>query len=204
MGDRAKPAVRALSLSVRRGEIVGIAGVSGNGQRELMQALVGQRAKARGPRQRGRARFLARRAENRARKVRSPPEEPLGNACVGPLSVAQNMALRSFDELPWHAVAWCAGRPAWSGPAPGSPSTASRPGRGAPIRTLSGGNVQRAVLARELAGEAELLLVSNPSSGSTSRPWPIHGPPDGRLHRGAAVLLVARTWTSCSSPTASW
>ena len=50
-----------------------------------------------------------------------------------------------------------------------------RPGRARAIRTLSGGNVQRAVLARELApdvGEAELLLVSNPVFGSTSRPWP--------------------------------
>jgi simple sugar transport system ATP-binding protein len=47
-GDRGEPAVRALSLAVRAGEIVGVAGVSGNGQRELMEALVGQRARESG------------------------------------------------------------------------------------------------------------------------------------------------------------
>jgi ABC-type uncharacterized transport system ATPase subunit len=47
-GDRGEPAVQALDLSVRAGEIVGVAGVSGNGQRELMEALVGQRGRAGG------------------------------------------------------------------------------------------------------------------------------------------------------------
>jgi hypothetical protein len=53
-----------------------------------------------------------------------------------------------------------------SGPAPGSPTTASRPsGEGAPIRSLSGGNVQRAVLARELAGDIRCADAANPVFG---------------------------------------
>ncbi|WP_457389366.1 ABC transporter ATP-binding protein [Roseateles sp. P5_E1] len=193
MGDRGEPAVRALSLDVRRGEIVGIAGVSGNGQRELMQALVGQRARLAGRVMVDDQPFLARRAENRARKVRSLPEEPLANACVGPLSVAQNMALRSFDETPWARgglVRWGALRQRareWI-----AEYGVKTQGERAAIRTLSGGNVQRAVLARELAGESELLLVSNPVFGlDFAAVAEIHGRLTAARNRGAAVLLVS-------------
>lgn len=193
MGDRGEPAVRDLSLSVHRGEIVGVAGVSGNGQRELMQALTGQR-----PRESGRVivdglAFGARRAENRAFKVRALPEEPLGNACVGELSVSHNMALRSFDERPWARaglVRWRALRErarAWI-----AEYGVKTQGERAPIRSLSGGNVQRAVLARELAGEAELLLVSNPVFGlDFAAVAEIHGRLMAARNRGAAVLLVS-------------
>jgi general nucleoside transport system ATP-binding protein len=193
MGDRGEPAVRELALDVRRGEIVGIAGVSGNGQRELMQALVGQRARLAGRVTVDGEAFLARRAENRARKVRSLPEEPLGNACVGALSVAQNMALRSFDELPWARgglVRWGALRErarAWI-----AEYGVKTQGERAAIRTLSGGNVQRAVLARELSGDAELLLVSNPVFGlDFAAVAEIHGRLMAARNRGAAVLLVS-------------
>ena len=193
MGDRGEPAVRALRLNVRRGEIVGIAGVSGNGQRELMQALVGQRARLAGRVTVDGEPFLARRSENRAHKVRSLPEEPLGNACVGALSVAQNMALRSFDEAPWQRgglVRWGALRErarAWI-----AEYGVKTQGERAAIRTLSGGNVQRAVLARELAGEAELLLVSNPVFGlDFAAVADIHSRLIAARNRGAAVLLVS-------------
>ncbi|RZL38051.1 MAG: ABC transporter ATP-binding protein [Rubrivivax sp.] len=193
MGDRGEPAVRALSLSVKRGEIVGIAGVSGNGQRELMQALVGQRARVAGRVTVDGETFLAKRGENRARKVRSLPEEPLGNACVGSLSVAQNMALRSFDEVPWSRggmVRWGALRErarSWI-----TEYGVKTQGERAAIRTLSGGNVQRAVLARELAGDAELLLVSNPVFGlDFAAVAEIHGRLMAARNRGAAVLLVS-------------
>ena len=82
MGDQGEPAVRALSLSVRRGEIVGIAGVSGNGQRELMQALVGQRARLAAGVSVDGTPFHGPPGREPLRKVRSLPEEPLGNACV--------------------------------------------------------------------------------------------------------------------------
>ncbi len=192
-GDRGEPAVRGLDLAVRAGEIVGIAGVSGNGQRELMQALTGQRARESGTVTVGGRSFAARRAEYRVHKVRSLPEEPLANACVGELSVAQNMALRSFDEPPWaHAgvVRWRALRErarAWI-----AEYGVKTRGERAPMRTLSGGNVQRAVLARELSDSAELLLVSNPVFGlDFSAVAEIHGRLMAARNRGAAVLLVS-------------
>ena len=196
MGDRGEPAVRGLNLEVRAGEIVGVAGVSGNGQRELMQSLTGQRARERGSVMVDGVAFAARRADNRAHRVRSLPEEPLHNACVGALSVAHNMALRSFDEAPW-AVAKPIGIVRWGAlrqrarewiAAYGVKTTSER----APIRGLSGGNVQRAVLARELTDDAELLLVSNPVFGlDFAAVAEVHGRLMAARDRGAAVLLVS-------------
>jgi simple sugar transport system ATP-binding protein len=192
-GDRGGPAVRSLTLSVRRGEIVGVAGVSGNGQRELMQSLAGQRAREGGTVSVDGRPFRATRAQNRALKVRSLPEEPLANACVADLSVAHNMALRTFDEAPQARLGWVR----WSAlrrrarewiAAYGVKTPSER----TPIRSLSGGNVQRAVLARELSDDAELLLVSNPVFGlDFAAVAEIHARLMAARNRGAAVLLVS-------------
>jgi len=196
-GDRGELAVQGLQLDVRAGEIVGIAGVSGNGQRELMQSLTGQRARESGEVMVSGQPFLATRRENRERKVRSLPEEPLQNACVGELSVAHNMGLRQFDEAPYAIFPGFGGWVRW-----GALRRRAREwitefgvktqGERAPIRTLSGGNVQRAVLARELSGQADLLLVSNPVFGlDFAAVAEIHGRLMAARNRGAAVLLVS-------------
>jgi simple sugar transport system ATP-binding protein len=192
-GDRGEPAVAGLSLAVHGGEIVGVAGVSGNGQRELMEALVGQRARLAGTVQVAGRPFAATRRQNRLLKVRSLPEEPLRNACVGHLSVAQNMALRSFDAPPFARAGWVRwGRLRERARAWISEYGVKTRGEGAPIRTLSGGNVQRAVLARELSDEAELLLVSNPVFGlDFAAVAEIHARLRAARDRGAAVLLVS-------------
>jgi ABC-type uncharacterized transport system ATPase subunit len=193
MGDRGTLAVRQLALAVRGGEILGVAGVSGNGQRELVEALVGQRERAGGVvTVRGEA-YAARREDNHRLKVRSLPEEPLRNACVGELSVAENMALRDFDRAPlatggrlrhtaWRARAreWIAGY------------GIQTQGDDAPIRSLSGGNVQRAVLARELAGDINLLIAANPVFGlDFAAVEEIHRRIRGVRDAGGAVLLIS-------------
>ena len=193
MGDRGTLAVRDLSLSVAAGEILGIAGVSGNGQRELVEALVGQRERASGDvKVLGQA-YAAKREENHRLKVRSLPEEPLRNACVGELSVAENMALRDFDRPPlcqggrlrfgtWRSRAreWITGY------------DIKTQGENAPIRSLSGGNVQRAVLARELAGDINVLIAANPVFGlDFAAVKEIHGRLREVRNRGGAVLLIS-------------
>ncbi|HEV8689908.1 MAG TPA: ABC transporter ATP-binding protein [Ideonella sp.] len=192
-GDRGEAAVCDLDLAVRAGEIVGVAGVSGNGQRELMQSLVGQRRRESGSVRVAGHDFRATRRQNRALKVRSLPEEPLANACVGELSVAHNMGLRQFDEPAFTRAGWVRwgllrGRArAWI-----TDYGIKTPGEQVPIRTLSGGNVQRAVLARELDGNAALLLVSNPVFGlDFAAVAEIHGRLMAARNRGAAVLLVS-------------
>lgn len=193
LGDRGTLALHGLSLAVRRGEVLGVAGVSGNGQRELVEALVGQRPRLAGKVQVMGQAYTATRRQNRQLKVRSLPEEPLRNACVGDLSVAENMALRDFDQPPlsragmlrfsvWRSRAreWIAGY------------GVKTQGEGAPIRSLSGGNVQRAVLARELAGEINVLIAANPVFGlDFAAVAEIHSRILGVRERGGAVLLIS-------------
>ena len=193
MGDRGEAALRGLTLDVRAGEIVGVAGVSGNGQRELMQALVGQRAVLSGSLRVAGERFHATRAQNRRLKVRALPEEPLRNACVGALSVGHNMALRSFDEPPSARAGWVH----WGVVAKRARQLIAdygvkTQGEAAPIGTLSGGNVQRAVLARELSQDADLLLVANPVFGlDFAAVAEIHGRLLAARDAGTAVLLIS-------------
>ena len=119
------------------------------------------------------------------------------NACVAELSVAQNMALRQFDEAPFASAAITGGWVRW-----GRLRQRARrwiaeygvktQGERAAMRSLSGGNVQRAVLARELAGDAALLLVSNPVFGlDFAAVAEIHDRLMAARNRGAAVLLVS-------------
>lgn len=191
-GDRGDTAVDGLNLEVRAGEIVGVAGVSGNGQRELMQALVGQRDRLDGQVLVDGRPFSATRAQNRALRVRSLPEEPLHTACVPGMSVAENMALRRFDEAPF---AWAGWRRR------GAVRQRARElvqafrvrtrSEQTPIGALSGGNVQRAVLARELSDDASLLLVSNPSFGlDFTAVAEVHQRLREARARGAGVLMV--------------
>uniref|UniRef100_UPI0013D5C0D5 ATP-binding cassette domain-containing protein n=1 Tax=Escherichia coli TaxID=562 RepID=UPI0013D5C0D5 len=81
-GDKGTLAVSGLSLAVRPGEIVGIAGVSGNGQRELTEALLGQRRIRSGEIRVNGKRYLASRRQMQRERVFSLPEEPLRYACI--------------------------------------------------------------------------------------------------------------------------
>jgi simple sugar transport system ATP-binding protein len=187
-------AVEDLSLEIKSGEIVGVAGVSGNGQRELVETLAGQRH-----RQTGRILvhgepYAATRPEMIRHKIACLPEEPLRNACVAEMSVAENMALRSFDQPPSSPDGIRLKR----GP---MRETARKlieaykvktPGPDAAIRGLSGGNVQRAVLARELSSEGDLLIVANPCFGlDFAAVAEIRARIVQARNRGAAVLLVS-------------
>ncbi len=193
MGDRGKLALDGVNLSVQAGEILGVAGVSGNGQRELVEALVGQRPRLGGVVQVAGQPYSATRAENRQLKVRSLPEEPLRNACVGDLSVSENMALRDFDQAPLSRGGWLR-KAAWRSRAREwiADLGVKTQGEDAPIRSLSGGNVQRAVLARELAGDINVLIAANPVFGlDFSAVADIHLRIRQVRERGAGVLLIS-------------
>ncbi|MGC3986553.1 MAG: ABC transporter ATP-binding protein [Pseudorhodoferax sp.] len=193
MGDRGTLAVHGVDLAVRSGEILGVAGVSGNGQRELVEALVGQRPRHAGSVTVMGEPYAARRVENTRLKLRSLPEEPLRNACVGDLSVAENMALRDYDAPPLSSGGWLrfgqwkSRARAWI-----AEYGVKTQGEGAPIKSLSGGNVQRAVLARELAGDINVLIAANPVFGlDFAAVREIHGRIVQVRDKGGAVLLVS-------------
>jgi simple sugar transport system ATP-binding protein len=187
-------ALRGLSLEVRPYEIVGVAGVSGNGQRQLVQVLAGQRARNGGVvLVHGKA-YSASREEIRRHHFHVLPEMPLQNACVPTMTTGENLAFRTFDRsgMTWGRWFVSAGairrravelieryriRPPW---------------HSARIGNLSGGNVQRAVLARELAEDVHVLIAANPCFGLD-----FHSVAEIRSqimqarNRGAAVLLVS-------------
>jgi simple sugar transport system ATP-binding protein len=192
-GDTGLPAVSEITLNVCAGEIVGVAGVSGNGQRELVEALIGQRIPLAGEILMGGERYGATRLEMRKHRVFSLPEEPLRNACVGGLSVADNMALRNFDRSPLAAGAFLRrGAIRAQSTRLIADYKVKTPSPDAPIRTLSGGNVQRAVLARELSGDVSVLIVANPVFGlDFAAVAEIHGRILAARDAGAAVLLVS-------------
>ena len=188
-----EPAVVEVNFAVRGGEIVGIAGVSGNGQSELIEVLAGQRDATGGEmRVHGQA-YTAKREETQRHHLALLPEEPLSNACVGRMSVAENMALRQFDRPPY-ARGWWLSRSRMRATAREliaryRVKTASPD---APIATLSGGNVQRAVLARELGGDVEILIAANPAFGlDFAAVADIHAQIMAARNRGAAILLVS-------------
>lgn len=193
IGDRGVMAVDGVSLRLHAGEILGVAGVSGNGQRELLEAIVGQRPRAGGQvRVRGQA-YGATRGENLALGLRCLPEEPLKNGCVAGMSVAQNMALRDFDRPPQAAAgllrtgSWRQRARQWV-----QAYGIKTQGVDAPIASLSGGNVQRAVLARELAGQVHVLIAANPVFGlDFAAVAEIHGRLRALREQGGAVLLIS-------------
>src|SRR5262249_54995627 len=104
--DAGLVAVDRVSIAVRPGEIVGIAGVSGNGQRELVETLVGQRAPGSGRIHVDGKPYRATRHAIRVHGKFSLTEEPLRSACVAQMSVAENMALRNFDQAPLALGGW--------------------------------------------------------------------------------------------------
>jgi general nucleoside transport system ATP-binding protein len=194
LDDAGQPALHEVSLAIKGGEIVGIAGVSGNGQRQLVEVLAGQREASGGEVRIGGERYRATREEMRRHKLSCLPEEPLKNACVARMSVADNLAFRDFDRAPFAAGGW------WL---KGGEirAQAERKIASYKIKTrspdtvvgdLSGGNVQRTVLARELGGEVDVMIAANPCFGlDFAAVAQIHAEIVAVRNRGAAVLLVS-------------
>jgi len=192
--DDGLPVLQGVNLKVHAGEIVGIAGVSGNGQSQLVEVLSGQRPLSDGQIFVKDKNFEPTRDNFYRMKIFGLPEEPLKNATVPTMTIAENMAFRTFDKPPTAKFGW------WMSPGPmrakareliaryrvktPSPETA--------IADLSGGNVQRAVLARELSGDVDVLIVANPCFGlDFASVAEIRSQIMEQRNRGAAVLLVS-------------
>ncbi len=162
--DGGRKGLSIAALDVKAGEIVGIAGVSGNGQKDLVEVLGGQRPIEAGEVLVDGTQYDASRAQSQARHVRVLPEEPLRNGCVPPMTVVDNLNLRAFDTANsrlWLDRSAMAARAASMIAAYGIRA----PSPIVPIGVLSGGNVQRCVLAREFDGDVRLLVLANPCFG---------------------------------------
>jgi general nucleoside transport system ATP-binding protein len=193
-GDRGGEAVRGVSLEVRAGEIVAIAGVAGNGQRELAETIAGTRAPSQGTVRVGGKPLRA--GDPRAAiaaGVAYVPEDRLGVGVAPSVSIAGNLALKSYR-----------GRHASLGPLLRLGRIHDRaielirhhriaaPGPHAPARLLSGGNLQKVVLAREFSSEPRLLVAAAPTRGlDVGAIETVHAYLRDAAADGVAVLLIS-------------
>ena len=181
-------------LDVEKLNALDVAGVSGNGQRQLIEVLAGQREAESGEVFMQGERYHATREEMRHNHLSVLPEEPLKNACVARMSVADNLAFREFDRAPFSSGGWWLNRAKFHEEAMRKIGLYKIKTRSddTPIGELSGGNVQRTVLARELGGEVDILVAANPCFGlDFAAVAQIHAEIMAARNRGAAVLLVS-------------
>lgn len=167
LNDKGLEALRGVSLTVRRGEILGIAGVAGNGQREFAETIVGLR-----PVTGGRIRLEGRDVTNRSpremldRGVGYIPADRMGVGLVVNLSVAENLILKCYREPPV-----CRGF-FLNGDAISAHAQelvrdydVKTPGINTRTRLLSGGNLQKLILAREISSQPALMVAVHPTRG---------------------------------------
>jgi len=193
-GDRGGAALKDVSLSVRAGEILAVAGVAGNGQRELAEAITGLRpATSGGVRVAGRKlRSGHPRSAIRAR-VAYVPEDRLGTGVAPGLNVASNVVLKSYRTravslgplLRLAAIREHAARliEAYDVKAAGPE---------VPARQLSGGNLQKVLLAREFSGEPRVLVAASPTRGlDVAAIETVHRFLRRAADAGVAILLIS-------------
>lgn len=166
-GEGAAVSLSHIDLCIRAGEIVGVAGVSGNGQKELGDVILGLEKCTHGKKLfDGKDTTDWSVSRIRASGVAFIPENPLGMATVPFLPLRENMALGNLDRYTRHGGLALD----WSAVQRDADSAYQRlgltsPSAYVPIRALSGGNAQRFVLARELSFSPKLILALYPTRG---------------------------------------
>ena len=192
--DRDLGAVNGFSLEVRAGEIVGVAGVEGNGQRELVEALAGMRKVVSGRMTLGDLDLTkANPYQTHHAGIGHIPEDREKHGLVATYSIADNLVLNEFDQAPY------AKSGARQFDAVRSNADALRDeydircsGVGQSAGSLSGGNKQKVVVAREMAFRPKLLMAAQPTRGvDVGSIEFIHRRIVDARDAGAAVLLVS-------------
>ncbi len=165
--DRGLPALRDLSLQVRAGEIVGIAGVAGNGQSELAQAITGLRRCARGHVLINGEDIINRPPRQAIeRQIAHVPEDRTGVGSAPSLSLAENLIMKSYRATPV-GTGWVLNRPVIRSQAEELKGAYDivAPNIDVQARLLSGGNLQKAILAREMSAQPKIIVAVQPTRG---------------------------------------
>jgi simple sugar transport system ATP-binding protein len=167
MNDKGQEALKGISFSIHGGEILGFAGISGNGQKELADVLSGMR-----PSTDGTIHFLGQDVTHYTPKqlislgIGDIPEDRAGVGLLMDFSIAENLILESHTQTPFsqrnflkedeirkHAEKII------------QEYDIDTPGPNVPVRTLSGGNLQKVLLAKILSKNPKLLIVAQPTAG---------------------------------------
>ena len=193
--DRGVEVLKGLSLSLRSGEILGLAGVAGNGQQELCEVCAGLR-----PLEGGQV-FLegedltgASPRRFQERQVAYIPADRKGTGLIPNMNLRENVALKRYWKKPgcrwrffvdWEVLAGITGELVGR-------YEVSAPSLGSPVRVLSGGNLQKLMLARELSDEPRVVLAMQPTWGlDVGATQFVHQQLRRERDRGAGVLLVS-------------
>ena len=194
LNDKNLPVLKNLDLVIRQNEILGMAGISGNGQRELAEVLFGLREPTRGAIQ----------INNNPLKFGSPtaaiklkmgriPEDRMDTGLLMDLSVEENMILEDHASAEFQTWGLMKSKKIhrYSDKLIGAYNI-STSGRDAVTKSLSGGNLQKVMLARELAGKPAVVIASQPTRGlDVGAMEYIHQRILQERERGAGVLLIS-------------
>ena len=194
MGDRAQTSVDDLSLDVRAGEVLGIAGVSGNGQRELAEAIAGLRPPTAGVITIGGEEIDGSSPRHvRASGLAYVPEERMRDGAIASFAVWENLMLLDHGRRPFArrgmlrrgAIRQHAERLVGE-------FAVRTPGLDTPTRNLSGGNIQKLIMAREVTSARRVLLASQPTRGvDIGAAEYIHARLMAARDAGLAVLVIS-------------
>ncbi|TAH49390.1 MAG: ABC transporter ATP-binding protein [Chloroflexota bacterium] len=194
LNDRGLPALQNLSLQVRANEILGIAGVAGNGQRELSQVITGLR-----PVVSGHIRLGAYDLNDRTPGdifnigVGHVPEDRLGTGLASGLDVMHNLILRRYKEPPIArgiSINWNVAHKVSENLI--TTFDISTPSENTRVGTLSGGNTQKVILAREISTRPDLLVAVHPTRGlDVGATEAVQKLLLQQREQGAAILLIS-------------
>ncbi len=193
-GDRGEDAVAGITFGVHAGEILGLAGVSGNGQPELAQAIAGLR-----PPREGTVLINGRDVTGRhPRQVRQAglsyvPEERMRDGIVGGFSVAENLMLLNHNSAEFSRRGFLRlGATREHCRELVERFAVKTPGLDVPTSNLSGGNIQKLILARELSSSPKVIVASQPTRGvDIGAGEYIHSQLVAQKAAGCATLLIS-------------
>ena len=200
--DKGVQAVNSLSFSVREGEILGIAGVAGNGQRELAEVLAGLR-KATG----GKVIINGEDVTNSSprkiaqEEVAHVPEDRINQGIVGDLTLKDNAILKSYHSSPFSSGILINSRFVKDHTEKLIEDfDIKAPGPDTPANLLSGGNIQKLILSREVSTNPKLIIASHPTYGlDVGAAEQIRKLLLEQREKGVGILLISENLTEVTS-----
>lgn len=192
--NRGTPALRGIDLEVRSGEILGLAGVSGNGQRELAEVITGLRS-ARG----GRIHLDGEDitglppGEITERMLSYIPEERMRDGMIKDFTIAENLILREHHKEPYSKRGFLNLKKIAAHSANLIDAyRVKTPSAETPAKSLSGGNIQKVVLARELSRQPRVIVAAQPTRGlDIGATEYVHAQLLKQRQAGTAILLIS-------------
>ncbi len=192
-GEGSQPGINDVSLALHLGEVLGVAGVDGNGQRALAEVVSGQRRLSHGE-----VRYLGAPvgklsvAQREKLGLRYVTDDRLGEGIVASLPVSLNLVLKRIGSAPY----WRRGRMHPEAIEQDAKRLIERfdirtPSSQARAGTLSGGNIQKLLLARELSFESKVVVFHKPTYGLDLKTTRIVREMIGDLRQGRAALLIS-------------